>query len=127
MFKFFYEIHIVGGPNFMIPLAFLLFADLGLIGFVLLRTIQKKGYNSTILELIRQIGALAFVWGLLSTMIGLYFAFDDLSKMTETLPLNVIMGGLKVGLITALYGSIILTVSLVAYIGLRIRGNNSSS
>jgi len=45
--------------------------------------------------------------------------------MEETLPLNVIMGGLKVGLITVIYGLIIFLISLAAFIGLQAWNKNS--
>ena len=127
MLKFIYEIHLVGGPNFMFPLALLLLINLGLIGFVSIRTIQKKKYDSAILELIRQVGGLALAWGVFSTVIGLFFAFGALEEMKDTIPFEVIMGGLKVALITALYGMIIFIISLAAFIGLRMINNQSAS
>jgi len=57
----------------------------------------------------------------------LFFAFDDLAGMKETLPLYVIMGGLKVALITILYGLIIFMLSLISFIGLKSMMNNSSN
>ncbi len=121
-----YEIHAVGGMQFMAPLTLLLLINLGLIGFVLIRTIQKKRNNSAILELIRQVGGLALAWGVFSTVIGLFFAFGSLEEMKDTVPFEVIMGGLKVALITALYGMIIFIISLVAFIGLRMINNQSA-
>jgi biopolymer transport protein ExbB/TolQ len=55
----------------------------------------------------------------------LFFAFGDLERMKETLPFNVIMGGLKVALITTLYGLIIFLISLFSFIGLKALTNNS--
>ena len=109
----------------MFPLALLLLINLGLIGFVILRTIQKKRINSRVLELIRQLGGLALAWGVFSTVVGLFFAFGALEEMKDTVPFEVIMGGLKVALITALYGMIIFIISLVAYIGLKMINKNS--
>lgn len=115
-----YNIHVEGGINFMMPLTLLLLANLGIIIFVAVSAARKTQVNPNWLELIRQIGGLAFIWGTFSTLVGFYAAFRDLSQMTETLPFNVIMGGLKVALITVIYGSIIFVISLAAFILLKI-------
>ena len=120
MFKFIYEIHLVGGPPFMFPLALLFLTILGLIGFASVRAIQKKKNDIASLELIRQLGGLALAWGVFSTVIGLFFAFGALEETKDIIPFQVIMGGLKVALITALYGLIIFLISLAAFIGLRM-------
>jgi len=122
-----YEIHLVGGMQFMAPLTLILLINLGLIGFVLFAIIQKKSTNSKTLELIRQLGGLALAWGVFSTVVGLFFAFGALEEMKDTVPFEVIMGGLKVALITALYGMIIFLISLVAYIGLNFLNKNASA
>jgi MotA/TolQ/ExbB proton channel family len=122
-----YDIYVAGGTFFMHPLTLLLLINSGLIIFVLINKFQKKTFNRNILEAIRQLGGLALAWGAFSTLIGLFFAFNALEGMKETLPLNVIMGGLKVGLITVLYGLIIFIFSLISFIGLRSMTNNSSN
>lgn len=114
-----YQIHVEGGMPFMAPLSLIFLIIIGLIAFAILSGIQKKRINEKILEFIRQLGGLALAWGTFGTIIGLYFAFKSLSEMNETLPLNVIMGGLKVGLITVIYGLIIFMISLAAFISLQ--------
>ena len=120
-----YEIHLEGGMPFMAPLSFIFLIIIGLIAFAVLSAIQKKRINEKILEFIRQLGGLALAFGTFGTIVGLYFAFKSLSEMKETLPLNVIMGGLKVGLITVIYGLVIFLISLVAFIGLQALNKNS--
>ena len=120
-----YDIYVAGGTFFMHPLTFLLLINLGLIIFVIITRLQKKKLNKNFLEAIRQVGGLALAYGALSTLVGLFWAFDALEGMKETLPLNVIMGGLKVALITILYGLIIFIFSLISFIGLRSMTNNS--
>jgi len=120
-----YDIYLAGGPPYMHPLSLILFINLGLIIFVIIAKLQKKNLNRNFLEAIRQLGGLALAWGALSTLVGLFFAFDALEGMKETLPLNVIMGGLKVALITVLYGLMIFIFSLISFIGLRSMMNNS--
>lgn len=122
-----YDIYVAGGYLFMHPLSLILFINLGLIAFVVITKLQKKTLNKNILEAIRQLGGLALAWGAFSTVVGLFFAFDALEGMKETPPLNVIMGGLKVALITILYGLIIFIFSLISFIGLRTMMNNSSN
>ena len=120
-----YEIHVEGGMPFMAPLSFIFLIIIGLIAFAVLSAIQKKRINEKILEFIRQLGGLALAFGTFGTIVGLYFAFKSLSEMEETLPLNVIMGGLKVGLITVIYGLVIFLISFVAFIGLQALNKNS--
>jgi len=122
-----YDIYVAGGTFFMHPLTFLLLINLGLIIFVIITRLQKKKLNKNFLEAIRQVGGLALAYGALSTLVGLFWAFDALEGMKETLPLNVIMGGLKVALITVLYGLIIFIFSLISFIGLRSMTNNSAN
>ena len=122
-----YEIYVAGGSFFMHPLSLILFINLGLIIFVIITRLQKKLPGKNILETIRQLGGLALAWGVFSTVVGLFFAFEDLARMKETLPLYVIMGGLKVALITILYGLIIFIFSLISFIGLRSMTNNSAN
>ena len=122
-----YDIYVSGGVMFMHSLTLILLINLGLILFVLIAKLQKKTVTENVLEAIRQLGGLALAWGVFSTVVGLFFAFDDLAGMKETLPLYVIMGGLKVALITVLYGLIIFIFSLISFIGLRSMTSNSSN
>ncbi len=122
-----YDIYVSGGAPFMHLLSLILFTNLGLIIFVLISKLQKKNFNRNLLEAIRQLGGLALAWGVFSTVVGLFFAFDDLAGMKETLPLYVIMGGLKVALITILYGLIIFMISLISFIGLKSMKDNASN
>ena len=110
----------------MFPLTLLFLTNLVLIGLVLFSTIQKKKVNPNLLETIRQLGGLALAWGVFSTVIGLFFAFGSLEELKNTVPFEVIMGGLKVALITALYGLLIFIVSLIAFIGLRVLNKNTA-
>ena len=121
-----YDIYVAGGTFFMHTLSLIFFINMGLIIFVVITRLQKKPFNRNILEAIRQLGGLALAWGVFSTVVGLFFAFDDLAGMKETLPLYVIMGGLKVALITILYGLIIFMISLISFIGLKSMMNNAS-
>lgn len=115
MFSLLFE----GGFAYMLPLAIMLVLNLVFIALSFMAKMSKKEIQPIWLEFIKQVGLLAFVWGVFGTMVGLYEAFSDLSQMTEALPFPVIMGGLKVALITALFGSIIFVISMLAYLWLR--------
>lgn len=111
-----WEYHIMGGIEYMSPIAILLMVNLGLILFSLLQLFLRKELPSKLLNVIRQIGGLALAFGVLGTIIGFFQAFDALEKMDQILPFQVIMGGLKVAIITVIYGLIVFCVSLFAFI-----------
>jgi flagellar motor component MotA len=116
-----YEFHYVGGMPFMVPLAIIL---LGIIGLIALTLVRGEGTGSIRIETIKHLGGFALAWGIFGTIVGLYQAFSDLSQMEEMIPLQHIMGGLKVALITALYGFGIFLFTQLAVIGLRLRNSS---
>jgi len=118
--SFLYEFHMTGGPHFMFPLALLLLINISLILYSIFTLIQKKVLPTKYLEAIKLIGILAAVFGSLGTMVGLMEAFDALEGMKEMLPFQVIMGGMKVAIITVIYGLFIFCVSMLAYIILKL-------
>lgn len=122
----FYEFHMAGGMPFMAPLTLILTINVALIIFVAFRQIMKNSVHPNWLEAIRQIGGLALAFGVMSTIWGLFFAFGALEESKEVIQFNVIMGGLKVGLITALYGLWIFLPSLLAYIILKSLSKDAS-
>lgn len=123
--SFLYDFHMTGGPPFMFPLALLLLTNIILILFSIFTLIQKKVLPTKYLEAIKLIGILAAVFGSLGTMVGLMEAFDALEGMKEMLPFQVIMGGMKVAIITVIYGLFIFCLSMLAYILLKLFVKNS--
>jgi biopolymer transport protein ExbB/TolQ len=123
----FLSLHFEGGPQFMFPLLLLLLINTGILIYILTAVIQKKPFNPKWLEAIKQIGGLAAAYGTFGTLIGLFFAFNALEAMEVMIPLQVIMGGLKVGLITVLYGLIIFCLSLLAYIVLKLTSQTTKA
>jgi hypothetical protein len=121
----FYSLHIEGGPFYMFPLTLLFLINIGIFVYVLIAVNQKKAFNTKWLEAIKQIGGLAAAWGTYSTIIGLFYAFDALEASKDIIPFQVIMGGLKVAVITVLWGLIIFCLSLLAYIILKLASRNS--
>jgi len=121
------DLHLDGGPIFMIPLSLMLIVIIGLVIYSILGLVQKKSLVTKYVEAIKQIGAMAAVFGALSTLIGLMQAFNYLENSTEVTPFQVIMGGMKVAIVTALYGLFIFFVSMLAYIILKLTAKNSIS
>jgi len=120
----FYIKHLEGGPSFMFPLAILFFTNIGLVLYSAFILIQKKSLPSKYLEAIKLIGILAAVFGSLGTMVGLTEAFDALEGIKEMVPFQVIMGGMKVALLTVVYGLFIFCLSMLSYIILKLLAKN---
>ena len=113
-----YEFHYIGGMPFMVLLSIVL---LSIIGMIALTLVRGEGTGSIRVETIKHLGGFALAWGIFSTIVGLYQAFSDLSQMAEMIPLQHIMGGLKVALITVLYGFGIFLFTQLSVIGLRLK------
>jgi biopolymer transport protein ExbB/TolQ len=121
------ELHNDGGMIFMIPLSLLLTINIGLAIYTIFSLTQKRAVASKYVEAIRQIGALAAAFGAACTILGLFEAFNALSRGTQVWPFQVIMGGMKVAIITAMYGLFIFCLSMLAYIILKLTARNSIS
>ncbi len=118
-----FSLHVEGGIIFMTPLSVLLVANLLIFGYLTLSLIKKKTVNQTWLEALKHIGSLAAVWGVFGTILGLFQVFDALEAMKEMIAFQILMGGLKVSVITALYGLFIFCISMLAYIILKLITN----
>lgn len=123
----FLELHLMGGSIFMFPLSLLFLANISITLFVIFSMIKKTKINTNWIESIKHIGLLAAVWGTFSTIEGLFQAFDAIEASAEEIPLQIICGGLKVALITVLYGLIIFCISLLDYIILKLVARPSVS
>jgi biopolymer transport protein ExbB/TolQ len=119
------DLHTEGGIVFMVPLSLMLILILCLTLYSVFSVVQKNVLMPKHVEAIKQIGILAAVFGILSTIIGLFQAFDVLGSSKQTWPFQVIMGGMKVAIITAMYGLFILCLSMIAYIILKLSTRNS--
>lgn len=120
-----FDLHIEGGASFMFPIAILLITNLCLIGYLLFNLISKKSLPAKPLELLKHIGGFALAWGAFGTLVGLFAVFNALEAMTEMIPFNVLCGGLKVALITVLYGFITFLISLLSYIVFKVAEKTS--
>lgn len=110
MLKLFYE----GGPLFMGILTIVLI-------LVIVQSIRIFTINSDeqwLLKnrsLLKGIGLLALVIGILGQLIGLFDAFGAIQQMGQVSP-AMLAGGLKVSLITTLYGLIIFIIAQLLWL-----------
>jgi hypothetical protein len=113
------NLHIEGGMIYMAILSILFIANLVMIAYAFYLKYVKLTDSKKLSLVIHHISLIALVWGVLSTSVGLFNAFGSMAKMETTLPLNVIMGGLRVAMITAIYGMIIFVVSRAGLVFLK--------
>lgn len=88
-----------GGPFYMSVLTILLLT-------VVLSVIKFPKWT-------KEIGLLALAVGILGQVVGLYGIFEGIESMGGNVPQAMIVGGLKVSMITMIYGVLIFIVSLL--------------
>lgn len=69
------------------------------------------------LAYIKSIGLFALIVGILGQLIGLYQAFDAIQQMGNVSP-SMLAGGLKVSMISALYGFVIFIIAYIIWFAL---------
>lgn len=69
------------------------------------------------LAYIKSIGLFALIVGILGQLIGLYQAFDAIQQMGNVSP-SMLAGGLKVSMISALYGFVIFIIAYLIWFAL---------
>lgn len=115
------ELYSSGGTIWMHPITLLFLINVGIAVYVLLSWINKKQWLMKWIEAIKQLGGLAVAWGAFATLVGLFQAFGALEESKDVIPFQVIMGGLKVALITVLYGLIVFCISQLVYILFKLK------
>jgi biopolymer transport protein ExbB/TolQ len=110
------ELFQMGGPLFMgiLTLQFLgvLFAT-----FKYASSVVKTDSDH---DLIKSIGLFAMVTGIFGQLIGLFDAFKAIEMMGSVSP-ALLMGGLKVSLISTLYGVFIYLISIAIWLFFRMK------
>ncbi len=101
-----------GGPFFMFPILFLLILILVLI----VKGLINQNENKKMIDLISSLGWFTLIWGILGQTIGLIGAFDSIQAAGDISP-GIMAGGLKISLLTTLFGSF---TFLVARLGIII-------
>jgi uncharacterized membrane protein len=121
------ELYTSGGTIWMHPITVLFSINMGIIIFVVFKLVQKKTVHHYWIESIKQLGGLALAFGALSTLVGFFQMFGALEEMKETLPIQVIMGGTKVAIITVMYGLLVFCISLTVYIIIKLMNRTSAA
>ncbi|MBX2827699.1 MAG: MotA/TolQ/ExbB proton channel family protein [Flavobacteriaceae bacterium] len=88
-----------GGPVFMVPLVLIIFFIIGLLIYTM---VLKKNKERTS-RLIGHLSLFGMVWGFLGSSIGLISAFDSIDA-SGAVSQPMMAGGLKVALLTTVFG-----------------------
>jgi biopolymer transport protein ExbB/TolQ len=102
-----------GGPLFMYTTLFLLIVIVALI----IRAFVKPQNNQKTIKLISSISLFVLVWGFLGQMIGLIVAFDTIEAAGDISP-AVLAGGLKVAILSPLFGMFVFLIARLGIIAL---------
>lgn len=105
-----------GGPFFMYPMLLMLLACLGLIVYAFL----KGDETDKLQKLVSSISLFALVWGFLGNLIGLISAFDAIS-ISGGVSYEVLASGLKVGLLSPVFGMVVFLIARIGIIALILK------
>lgn len=122
------ELFFMGGPLFMGMLTIVFVAVIAVTVLNGLPVLQGKiiepneAYRK--LSYIKSVGLFALVLGILGQLIGLFDAFKAIQSMEGGVSPAILAGGLRVSMITTLYGAFIYLLSLLIWFGfsLKLRG-----
>jgi len=89
-----------GGPFFMYPILIILII---IITLTIKGVLQRKQDNTKTIALLSSIGFFVVAWGILGQTIGLIGAFDSIQAVGD-ISMEVLAGGLKVSLLTTVFG-----------------------
>lgn len=106
-----------GGPLFMGILTLILFALLAVFVKSFGKKDDEKQLNQS-LQWMKSIGTLGLVVGIFGQLIGLFTAFSII-ETSQGISSNILASGLKVSLITTLYGVLIYIIYLLCAMVLR--------
>lgn len=112
------NLFMMGGPLFMGILSLILIGVI--ISVVRYVTAEEKSKEK--LDLIKAFGLLAMITGVLAQLIGLFDALKAIEMAGRIAP-GILAAGLKVSMITTLYGLTIYVISLIIWITLKHRIN----
>ena len=98
--------------------------NLVLIGYLVFTHSTQKTMSEKALQALKHISGFAVAWGAFSTLTGLFEAFRWLENAKEMVSYNIFFGGMRVAVISTLYGLIVYLISLVSYIALSIIKKN---
>lgn len=102
-----------GGPLFMYTTLLILIAIIAL----LVKAFLKPKNNEKTVVLIKHLSLFVLVWGFTGQMIGLIGAFDAIQMQGNVAP-AVLAAGIKVAILSPLFGMIVFLVARLGIIGL---------
>ena len=112
------DLFYMGGPLFMGILTTLLLIVLAISVYFVIQIVSGKSVNkknfSHQLTYIRSVGLFTMITGILGQLIGLMMAFSAIEQAMDISP-AIIAGGLKVSMITTLYGIFIYLLSILIW------------
>jgi hypothetical protein len=115
------DLFFMGGPLFMGILSILFITMVAWMIYQFIRLNKTPDQDKTtklrLLSYGKSIGLFAMIMGILGQLIGLYDAFSVIEKIEDVSP-AMLYGGLKVSMITTLYGVVIYIFSLMIWFGM---------
>lgn len=112
------DLFFMGGALFMSVLSILLLIMVVWMIYHLSKYLISKSSSKEIalrkMEQGRSIGLFAMIFGIMGQLIGLYGAFSSLAEASDVSP-AIIYAGLKVSMITTLYGLIIYLIAIILW------------
>lgn len=123
------ELFIEGGPLFMGILSLLLLVVLSMtvVNGLQVFSGKVKDYEAMRQQItyIKSVGLSSLVIGILGQLIGLFEGFGSISQMGTVSP-ALLTAGIRVSMITTMFGLTIFLISYVLWLGIDYRLNNSS-
>lgn len=95
-------------------------------GLPVLKSASKTDRDRIKISYIKSVGLFALIMGILGQLIGLYQAFMGIEAM-GSVSSAMLAGGLKVSMITTLYGLLIYVLSYLIWFGLSFTLRNSEA
>jgi biopolymer transport protein ExbB/TolQ len=112
------ELFFLGGAGFMSILTILLIVVVSFFVYYLVLALGKQDNQTNKIKMrlsyIRSIGLFAMITGILGQLIGLYMAFSHIEMAGDISP-GIFYGGIKVSMVTTLYGIVIYLISIVLW------------
>ena len=112
-----FEMYSQGDPKFMGILTLILACLIVIFLVAIVKKTDEHQLNKSI-QLLKSLGTLALVIGILGQLIGLFNAFSVMESVQGVSP-AILYGGLKVSMITTMYGLVIFIANLLCAMVLR--------
>lgn len=124
------DLFFAGGPLFMGILTLLLLIICAMAVYQFIQISRGNVEHETTfrhrLTYIKSLGLFSLVFGIFTQLLGLYQAFSAIEMAGDVSP-AILMGGLKVSMISTMYGMIIFLISYLLWLGLDYTVKNSTS